>query len=138
MPEFATTRLPQKPTSTAPDGSAVRALLELDRGGLAHFELQPGCVSRAVRHRTVDEIWYVVAGAGEMWRRQEALEDIATLAVGCCLSIPVGTSFQFRASGRSPLEIVAVTMPRWPGPGEAEPVDDGVPWEPKPPPNITL
>jgi mannose-6-phosphate isomerase-like protein (cupin superfamily) len=136
--EFATTWLPRQPTSTAPDGSAVRVLLGLQRGGLAHFTLPPGCVSRAVRHRTVDEIWYVVAGYGEMWRRLESVEEIVTLSVGCCVSIPVGTAFQFRATGPSPLEAVAVTMPPWPGPGEAAFADSEGPWEPRPSPNVTL
>jgi mannose-6-phosphate isomerase-like protein (cupin superfamily) len=35
------------------------------------------------------------------------------------LTIPLGTSFQFRATGDEPLAAVAVTMPPWPGAGEA-------------------
>ena len=34
----------------APDGSDVRILLQLSRGGMAHFELGAGQVSRAVAH----------------------------------------------------------------------------------------
>ena len=54
----------------APDGSDVRVLLSLGGGSMAHFELAPGRVSAAVVHRTVEEIWYVLAGRGEMWRRK--------------------------------------------------------------------
>ena len=33
---------------------------------------------------------------------------------GACLTITVGTSFQFRALGESPLSAFTVTMPPWP------------------------
>jgi hypothetical protein len=53
----------------APDGSTVRPLCLIpDAGSFAHFELEPGMTSRAVSHATVQEIWYVIAGTGEMWR----------------------------------------------------------------------
>ena len=35
------------------------------------------------------------------------------------VTIPLGTHFQFRAVGVEPLMIVGVTMPPWPGDGEA-------------------
>jgi mannose-6-phosphate isomerase-like protein (cupin superfamily) len=54
----------------APDGSDVRVLLQLARGGMAHFELGARRVSRAVAHHSVDEIWYILRGRGQMWRRQ--------------------------------------------------------------------
>jgi mannose-6-phosphate isomerase-like protein (cupin superfamily) len=47
----------------APDGSDVRPLLELTRGGMAHCTLPPGGVSLAVRHKTIEELWYVLAEA---------------------------------------------------------------------------
>ena len=56
MAAFMTTRLPVAPTHRAPDGSDVRVLLNARGGGMAHFELGPGLTSRAVAHRTVDEI----------------------------------------------------------------------------------
>jgi hypothetical protein len=39
-------------TVTAPDGARVRVLLALRAGSMAQFELEPGQVSTAVRHRT--------------------------------------------------------------------------------------
>jgi mannose-6-phosphate isomerase-like protein (cupin superfamily) len=36
-----------------------------------------------------------------------------------CVTIPLGTHFQFRSLGNEPLAAVAVTMPPWPGDGEA-------------------
>jgi mannose-6-phosphate isomerase-like protein (cupin superfamily) len=117
--EFNTKKLPVGPDVTAPDGSDVRILLGLAGGGMAHFELAPGETSTAVAHRTVEEIWFVVAGRGEMWRKQGEREEVTPLEPGMCLTIPLGTHFQFRALGAAPLSAVAVTMPPWPGEGEA-------------------
>lgn len=128
MTDFATLRLPPVPTVTAPDGSDVRVLLGLQGGGMAHFELPAGQVAKAVTHRTVEEIWFVVAGRGEMWRRQGDREEVVALEPGLCLTIPLGTHFQFRAAPDAALAAVAVTMPPWPGPDEAMPVAG--PWDP--------
>jgi len=92
---------------------------------MAHFSLAPGTISTAVCHRTVEELWFVTAGDGQMWRSADGVEDIIDLTPGISLSIPVGTSFQFRA-GTAPLEAVAVTMPPWPDMDEAFAVDG--PW----------
>jgi len=121
-------RLPSDATAVAPDGSDVRVLLSTARGSMAHFELGPGRTSLAVRHRTADEIWYVVGGRGEMWRMRDDLETVTALETGTCLVIPVGTTFQFRSLGPGPLAAVAVTMPPWPGPDEVELVDGHPGW----------
>ncbi|HEY0238751.1 MAG TPA: cupin domain-containing protein [Friedmanniella sp.] len=121
--------LPVAEDAVAPDGSLVRLLPGLPAGGMAHFELGGGEVSVAQQHRTVSEIWYVLGGRGSMWRRSTA--GVATeidLRVGVALTIPVGTSFQFRNTGRVPLEVVGVTMPPWPGDEEAFTVEG--PWRP--------
>ena len=111
---FGTMELPAEPTVTTPDGSHVRELLSLPSGSAAHCELPPGAVSRAGHHRTVDEIWYILEGCGEMWRRDGSFEEVVALQPGLCLTIPVGISFQFRTIGDSPLSAFAVTMPPWP------------------------
>jgi len=128
MGEFGTMRIPAARTAIAPDGSDVRVLLELKRGGMAHFELAPGQVSTAVTHRTVEEIWVFISGRGEMWRRQGQREEVVTVEVGVCLTIPVGTHFQFRSFGDEALAAIAVTMPPWPGEGEATVVQGQ--WQP--------
>ena len=128
MTKFSTMTLPRDATVLAPDGSDVRILLGLAGGGMAHFELAPGTTARAVTHRTVEEIWYVVAGRGEMWRKQGDAEEVVQLRPGVCVTIPLGTHFQFRASADEPVSAVAITMPPWPGEGEALFVDG--PWEP--------
>jgi mannose-6-phosphate isomerase-like protein (cupin superfamily) len=130
MTDFATLRLPAEPTTVAPDGSDVRVLLGLRAGGMAHFELAAGQVASAVVHRTVEEVWFVVAGQGEMWRRQGGREETVPLEPGVCVTIPCGTEFQFRASASQAVAAVAVTMPPWPGADEAIAVRG--PWEPTP------
>ena len=128
MHPFETKQLPIEPDVKAPDGSDVRILLGLQGGGMAHFELAPGEVAHAVTHRTVEEIWYVVAGKGQMWRKTGTQEEIVEMQAGICLTIPLGTHFQFRCTGAEPLAAVAVTMPPWPGENEAIMVAG--PWTP--------
>lgn len=95
---FDTMRLPAARDAVAPDGSDVRVLLGLKGGGMAHFELAPGQTSTAVTHRTVEEIWLFLSGRGEMWRRQGEREEIVALERGVCITIPLGTHFQFARS----------------------------------------
>ncbi len=131
MADFETKHLPEERTTTAPDGSGVRVLLELGSGGMAHFELAPGETSIAITHRTVEEIWFFLSGRGQMWRRQGDRSETVDVHAGVCLTIPVGTQFQFRSFGDGPLSAIGVTMPPWPGEGEAIPVAGK--WEPSVP-----
>jgi mannose-6-phosphate isomerase-like protein (cupin superfamily) len=127
MQAFETKQLPRERSDVAPDGSDVRILLGLKGGGMAHFELAPGQISRAVTHRTVEEIWYFIGGRGQMWRTQNMpagpRQDVVDVYPGICLTIPQGTRFQFRSSGDEPLAAIGITMPPWPGPDEAVIVD---------------
>jgi mannose-6-phosphate isomerase-like protein (cupin superfamily) len=116
---FSIGRMPEEPDVVAPDGSDVRLLTGSERGGMAQFELAAGEVSVPVRHRTVEEIWCFTGGRGEMSLRCGGTEQIAAVEPGVVVTIPVGTRFQFRAFGDEPLTILAVTMPPWPGDGEA-------------------
>jgi mannose-6-phosphate isomerase-like protein (cupin superfamily) len=125
---FETKRIGSAPDVIAPDGSEVRVLCQLSRGGLAVFSLPPNAVSKAVAHRTVEEVWYIVAGNGRMWRKLSEHEEIVELSAGISLTIPTGTHFQFRCDGDARLDVIGGTMPPWPGESEAYFVD-GI-WEP--------
>jgi mannose-6-phosphate isomerase-like protein (cupin superfamily) len=123
MSDFMTKRLPVAPHATAPDGSDVRILLGLDGGNMAHFELAPGQTSVAVAHHTVEEIWYFLSGRGEMWRKLGDQEEVVPVDPGVCITILVGTHFQFCSFGYEPLAALGVAMPPWPGEGEAYKVE---------------
>jgi mannose-6-phosphate isomerase-like protein (cupin superfamily) len=125
---FTHRHLPGVPDAIAPDGAHVRVLVRVDGGSMAHFTLPPGGVAHAVTHLTVEEVWFVTSGRGEMWRRDGDREEVVDLVPGLSLTIPLGTHFQFRSIDDQPLTAVAVTMPPWPGHDEAYRVAG--PWEP--------
>ena len=60
------------PDVTAADGSEIRLLVDSRQGAvkssLVEVTLGPGEITRPVWHRTVEEVWYVLEGAGTVWR----------------------------------------------------------------------
>jgi mannose-6-phosphate isomerase-like protein (cupin superfamily) len=122
--QLQTSRVSDRYDCLAPDGSEIRLLAAAGRGSCVHCTLPPGAVSLAVTHRSVEEIWYVLAGHGQVWRKLDSVEETVEVCAGVCLTIPRGAHFQFRNPGEVPLEIVLVTMPPWPGEDEAVRVDD--------------
>ena len=125
---FTTLQISPTPDVIAPDGSEVRVLCRTDRGSMAHFTLPAGAVAKAVTHRTIDEIWYVLSGRGRMWRRDESgREEVVELRAGVSLTIPQGTHFQFRADD-TPLTAIGTAMPPWASDDEAYAVEG--PWPP--------
>ena len=56
--------------------------MSLHGGGMAHFELVPGETSRAVAHRTIEEIWFFLGGRGEMWRKLGEREECVSVERG--------------------------------------------------------
>src|SRR5579862_6373844 len=97
MVDFPSAKPADKPDATAPDGSEVRLLTALKGGSFAHFTLGPGAISRAVRHKNVEEIWWFVSGEGALWRQEGDQEKIEPVRPGLCVAIPPGMAFQFRA-----------------------------------------
>ena len=114
-----TATLPSDFTTMAPDGSEIRALLQLRGGSVVHCTLPAGQITKAVRHRTVEEIWFILSGAGELWRRDGEREMVTELGAGVAVSLPLGVAFQFRAISEVPLRFLICTMPPWPGEDEA-------------------
>jgi mannose-6-phosphate isomerase-like protein (cupin superfamily) len=107
------------PEVVAPDGSAVRVLVHTGSGSMARFSLPPFAVSRAVKHRTVDEVWYFLSGRGRMWLLSDDRATIIDVAPGLSVVISVGTAFQFRSDSAEPLQAIGVTIPPWPGEDDA-------------------
>ncbi len=114
-----TNQLPSDYTALAPDGSEIRELVGVEGGGMVHCTLPRGKTSIAVAHRTVEEVWYVLHGQGQVWRKQHGKESIVDVSPGTALTIPLGASFQFRNTGAEELCFIIVTIPPWPGEEEA-------------------
>lgn len=126
---FVTRQLGPEIDAIAPDGSEIRLMAETARGSFVHCTLPPGGVSKAVRHRTIEEVWYFLSGDGEVWRALDGAESCVPVSAGTALTIPTGAHFQFHNSGSEPLCFVIATMPPWPGDAEAVRVADHWPTE---------
>ena len=125
MTAFESSRIADDYDLLAPDGSEIRLLHSFPDASVVHCCLPVARVSIPVRHRTVSEIWYFLAGRGQVWRRQAKREEVLEVRAGISLTIPLGTSFQFRNTGDPPLEFIIVTIPPWPGADEAILLDAG-------------
>jgi mannose-6-phosphate isomerase-like protein (cupin superfamily) len=112
-------QVPAKVDYTAPDGSMIRMLLQGKHGGMCHCTLPAGKASEPVYHPRVEEIWYFLSGHGQVWRKQDEQDEVVEVYPNLCLTIPVGTQFQFRATDAAPLECIIVTMPPWLGETDA-------------------
>jgi mannose-6-phosphate isomerase-like protein (cupin superfamily) len=88
-------------------------------GTMIHATVPPRQTNRATVHATVSEFWYVLEGAGEIWRRDKTEERVTSLLPGVSIDIPVGTAFQYRNVGDTPLKFICISMPPWPGDYEA-------------------
>ena len=122
------------PDYISPDGVEIRLILRPEVEGVRYHSVcealvHAGQVSRPVRHRGVEESWYVLEGEGEVWRCPPGADpaSVATVRIGPgdALVIPPGFGFQVRA-GDAPLRMVCSTAPPWPGPEEAIPVAGGL------------
>lgn len=68
----------------------------------------------ATAHKTIDEIWYFLTGRGEMWRKLGNKEDVVPVDPNTAAAIPLGTHFQLRSIGYTPLSAIGATSPPWP------------------------
>ena len=108
--------------SIAPDGSRIRLLVtEARSASLVEVTLPAGAVSRPVRHRTVEEIWFFLEGEGRVWVGGAVTE----VGPGSRVLIPTGQPFQFAAGTGGALRFLCYTSPPWPGAAEAEPAAEG-------------
>ena len=118
------------PDAIAPDGSEIYFLVgDARRASLVEVRLPAGSTSKPVRHLTVEEIWYVLAGEGRVWRRpsdpSSQGESVVDVRPGSVLTIPTRWAFQFQAGTGSDLRFLCYTSPPWPGGQEAESVERG-------------
>ena len=113
------TTLSSAPDAKSPAGADIRFIMDGATGNMIHSTVPPGQINRATIHATVSEFWYVLEGAGEIWRRNEAEERVTSLVPGVSIDLPVGTAFQYRNVGNTPLKFICISMPPWPGDHEA-------------------
>jgi mannose-6-phosphate isomerase-like protein (cupin superfamily) len=119
---WETRRIADAYDALAPDGSEIRLLSKVSGASMVHCTLPPGHVTQAVRHKTVEELWFCIAGEGELWRRAGSTQETRQFTPGVAVNIPLGVDFQFRTTGARALEFVIASAPPWPGPDEAIPV----------------
>ena len=132
-PHLPLARRNADPDATAPDGSEIRLLIDdrhaARRASLVEVTLAAGQVSKPVWHRTVEEIWYILEGDGQVWRcpPTSVPETVAPVPVspGDALAIPTGWRFQFSANPDAPLRFLCHTTPPWPGEDESPPAPAG-------------
>jgi mannose-6-phosphate isomerase-like protein (cupin superfamily) len=119
----ATKMVPTNYDLISDDGSEIRNLVGGTAGESVHCRLPAHGVTQASRHKTVEQIWYVLNGVGELWRKDRRGEEtVVPLSSGTSLTVPLETAFQFRNLGKSPLDIFIVNLPHWSGVGELVPV----------------
>ena len=121
--------LQKKYQHTSPAGAEIRMLMSNAMGGMVHCTLKDGKISKPVTHITVNELWYVISGHGEIWRRQNKDELVTPLYSGVTIDIPLGTDFQYRSIPGSDLVFICITMPPWPGANEVCYLNKGI-WVP--------
>lgn len=126
---FDNKQLPGTFSDTAQDGSHYDGLIGTNQSWLSDCDLQPGEVTRPVRHRAHDEIWFVRSGSGQIWRSNEISQAVIDADFGTCLTIPAGTAFQFRTTGDQPFRFLIFQAPPWPSDGPGFDYVDG-PWQP--------
>jgi mannose-6-phosphate isomerase-like protein (cupin superfamily) len=126
-------RAASEPDYISPDGAEIRLILRPEVEGVRHHSVceavfQPGQVSRAVRHRNVEESWYLLEGEADVWRRPPdgSPATVTSLAPGDALNIPPGYAFQLRVVGARRLRMLCSTAPPWPGPDEAIATEGGL------------
>jgi len=105
-----------KPDAIAPDGAEIYFReLGAKRASLVEVVLGPGGVSRAEQHRTVEEIWYFLAGTGEVWigGKTGRVTEGSTVVIPNRVAVPVPNAGR-RAAALSLFHIATVAG-RWRG-----------------------
>lgn len=116
--------LPEEYDYLAPDGSEIRFLSQIKGGNSAHCTLPSGNATQAIMHQNVEEIWHILEGEGQLWRKKGDREEITPLSKGMTVAIVPREPFQFRCTSETSLQFIIFTSPAWPGSSEAIPVQN--------------
>ena len=90
--DYSPVRLKSAYDYLAPDKSEIRLLCQGRTAGLCHCTLPAGQVSTAVRHRKVEECWYVLEGKGQIWRETHGVSDMAP-GISVVIRLRVASNF---------------------------------------------
>lgn len=118
--------MPKEYQNISPAGAEVKELMENEYMSLAYLTMKAGKVSKAVTHKTVLEIWYILSGTGEIWWKSKNEEKIINLEPGMSIDIPLGVEFQYRSANSNDLVFLCMTTPPWPGHHEVKYLENGV------------
>jgi mannose-6-phosphate isomerase-like protein (cupin superfamily) len=92
---------------TTKDGSTIRELMHTAAQSLAEASLLPGQQTQRHYHAASEELYYLVAGEGEM----EIDGERAAVTVGDAILIPPGAWHQVTATGESELRFLCCCAP---------------------------
>ena len=95
-----------------PHGSEIRPLVdrtnsEITRCSLAEETLPPGCAVTRHRHREIEEIYYVLSGAGVMTVGDQSRE----VSSGDAIYIPRGQVHSLNNTGAEAIKLLLVCGP---------------------------
>lgn len=121
VPVYARADLPDV---VAPDGSAIRVLMDRTRNAarlsLAEATVAPGERTLCVSHRTIEEVWYILRGAGTFHQTApDGTRTQAAVTAGDTVLIPAGHRFWGDNPGSGELIFLCCDAPGWPGAEEA-------------------
>lgn len=122
---FTTADVAKTPSFLSDDGSEIRPMPSMLDVESVHCRLPKHGVIQASKHRTVSQIWYVLAGKGDLWMKSRlGKETVLGLHPGFAVTVPLGYGFQFRNTGEKDLDIFIVNTTKWSGAGELIPIEN--------------
>lgn len=114
MSAITHTRLGDGVAFVTKDGSAVRELMHPAKHAcralsLAEAQVEPGAVTALHRHRTTEELYFILEGSGRMTLGDREL----AVAAGDTICIIPGTAHNIRNTGCGPLRILCSCAPAY-------------------------
>ena len=104
----------EKPNYISPGGaSEIRELIQRPQGELTHATCPSGRISHPAALDGLYEMFFVLAGKGQLWRSGGGYEGVTRLHPGRWVAMPPGTAFQYRAEADADLVFLVVVVPRW-------------------------
>src|SRR5690242_8322951 len=108
---WITMDLAEEPDRRSPGCDAeIRFLPGFPAADFAHATVEARTASPAAILTEQTELFYVVGGEGELWRRHDGVEEVTRLRTGRSVGIPPGVDYQYR-SGHEPLRLLVATLP---------------------------